>query len=269
MFSGTLKKMNTEYKHLVRYFLNFDNDFIEINQCIGKKISLQLKGYQCLACKKNIFAIYRQGFCKECFFKIPQAGDWIMRPELSTAHLNIKNRDLEYEKKIQLQPHILYLAFSGNLKVGVTRKSQIPYRWIDQGASAAMSLLEFPNRYLAGKGEVALKNVFQDKTNWRKMLQNDISEINWKEEKEKAIKKTPNDLRPFLIKKENLTTINYPIQKYPLKVNSLKLKKEKSFSSILKGIKGQYLIFENDYVFNIRANEGAVVEMKIYPAQKV
>ena len=83
-----------------------------------------------------------------------------MRPELSKAHLNKADRDLEYEKKVQLQPHIIYLALSSHLKVGVTRKTQIPTRWIDQGAHEAMTIIEVPNRYLAGIGEVALKEYF-------------------------------------------------------------------------------------------------------------
>ena len=102
-------------------------------------------------------------FCKSCFYENPAAGDWVMRPELSKAHLNKADRDLEYEKKVQLQPHIIYLALSSHLKVGVTRKTQIPTRWIDQGAHEAMTIIEVPNRYLAGIGEVALKEYFLTK----------------------------------------------------------------------------------------------------------
>lgn len=109
------------------------------------------------------------GFCKSCFFEVPQAADWVMRPELSKAHLGIEERDLSYEKEMQLQPHIVYLANSSEVKVGVTRKSQIPTRWIDQGAHEAILLVEVPNRYLAGITEVALKNHISDKTNWRKI----------------------------------------------------------------------------------------------------
>ena len=31
------------------------------------------------------------------------AGDWIMKPELSTAHLDIEDRDLVYEKNYYLE----------------------------------------------------------------------------------------------------------------------------------------------------------------------
>jgi hypothetical protein len=75
-----------------------------------------------------------------------------------------------------LQPHIVYLALSSEVKVGVTRKTQVPTRWIDQGAIEAVSIVEVPNRYLAGITEVALKN-YADKTNWRKMLTNSIEPV--------------------------------------------------------------------------------------------
>ena len=112
-----------------------------------RNITIEFKGYSCLNCKSDQ-EIFRQGFCKSCFFESPLAGDWIIKPELSKAHLNIADRDLEYEKKIQLQPHIVYLSNTGSVKVGITRKSQIPYRWIDQGAHEAIEIIETPNRFL-------------------------------------------------------------------------------------------------------------------------
>jgi hypothetical protein len=236
---------------------------LNLNQCINKSLSLSLKGYECLNCQKTE-PIFRQGFCKKCFFESPQAGDWIMRPELSKAHLDIEDRDLAYEKKVQLQPHIVYLALSSHLKVGITRKSQVPTRWIDQGAHQAMALLEIPNRYLAGVGEVALKEYFSDKTNWRKMLQfNEVPEIDWTLERNKAIDTLPNELKPYIIQDESLTTLHFPVERYPEKVKSLNLVKEKQHTGVLKGVKGQYLIFEDNTVFNVRSNEGLVVELTV------
>ena len=137
MIKGVLTKMLTQFDDEITYFLDFENEFLILNQFIDKKIEIDLIGFQCLNCESDS-EIFRQGFCKKCFFEIPNAGDWIMKPELSKAHLNIEDRDLEYEKKIQLQPHCIYLALSSHIKVGVTRKSQIPYRWIDQGAHEAV-----------------------------------------------------------------------------------------------------------------------------------
>ncbi len=263
MFSGVLKKMQTEIEQEIQYYLDLPQHVLNMNQCVNKNLSLSLKGYECLNCQKTE-PIFRQGFCKKCFFESPQAGDWIMRPELSKAHLDIEDRDLAYEKKVQLQPHIVYLALSSHLKVGITRKSQVPTRWIDQGAHQAMALLEVPNRYLAGVGEVALKEHFSDKTNWRKMLQfNEVPEIDWTLERNKAIDALPNELKPYIIQDEGLTTLPFPVERYPEKVKSLNLVKEEQYSGVLKGIKGQYLIFEDNTVFNVRSNEGLVVEFKL------
>ena len=165
-YQGVLTKMETELAQPIQYYLVFENDFIHMNQLLNKRISIQHIGYQCLNCGLNK-PIYRQGFCKSCFFDIPQAADWIMRPELSTAHLDKEDRDLAYEKKVQLQPHIVYLANSSNVKVGVTRKSQVPTRWIDQGAHEAIEIVEVPNRYLAGiteetEGQSEAAQLFRD-----------------------------------------------------------------------------------------------------------
>ena len=150
-------------------------------------------GTQCLCCGKKL-PILGWGFVKSVF-ESPMAGDWIMRPELSKAHLGEADRDLEFEQKQQMQPHIVYLAQSSNVKVGVTRK-QVPTRWIDQGANQALPILEVPNRYLAGITEVALKEVMSDKTQWRKMLQqfelvDDLTE--WREKVKDLIPEEAKD----------------------------------------------------------------------------
>lgn len=264
MFIGVLQKMQTEINQQVNYYLNLSGQFLHMNQCINKSISLSHQGYECLNCKKTEVT-FRQGFCKKCFFESPQAGDWIMRPELSKAHLDIEDRDLAYEKKVQLQPHIVYLALSSHIKVGITRKTQLPTRWIDQGANQAMALLEVPNRYLSGVGEVALKEHFSDKTNWRKMLQLQTAPaIDWKENRNKAIDALPKDLKPYILQDDRVLTLPFPVERYPEKVKSLNLVKTENYTGVLKGIKGQYLIFEDDTVFNVRSNEGLVVRIAIH-----
>ena len=149
LYQGVLTKMETEFSQPVQYFLVLNNDILNMNQLLNKNLTLSFQGYECLNCSTDS-PIFRQGFCKMCFFELPQAADWIMRPELSKAHLNKEDRDLEFEKRVQLQPHIVYLANSSNVKVGVTRKTQVPTRWIDQGAQQALEIVEVPNRYLAG-----------------------------------------------------------------------------------------------------------------------
>ncbi len=262
MFKGVLKKMTTEMGTPVRYFLNLDNDFIEINQLLDRTLKLEFAGTMCLNCNDSK-PIFRQGFCKRCFFESPSVGDWVMRPELSKAHLGEEDRDLEYEKRVQLKPHLVYLALSSHLKVGVTRQSQVPTRWIDQGAHEAVGILEVPNRYLAGIAEVSLKAHFSDKTNWRKMLQNDYQDVTWDQAIGQACAGLPEELKQYQIEGQNLTIITFPVLQYPEKVKSLNLERENSYTGILKGIKGQYLLFEDQTVYNIRSNEGTLVKINI------
>ena len=263
MFQGVLTKMMVENNDLVDHFLNFKSDFIHVNQLLEKKIKLKFKGYECLSCQSDS-EIYRQGYCKKCFFDLPNTAQWIMKPELSKAHLDIEERDLEYEKAVQLKPHIIYLAFSSEIKVGVTRKNQVPFRWIDQGAIKAVQIAELPNRYLAGISEVELKKYYSDKTNWREMLKIDSTKIDLESERINSLKLLPKETLKLCTEQSYKEfTINYPVKRYPVKPKSLNIIKENSFSGELVGIKGQYLIFSDDTVFNIRSNEGVVVSIEM------
>lgn len=261
-YQGVLKKMMTENAEEIQYYLDMKTDFINMNQLLNKEFTISFVAYECLNCHLNK-EIYRQGFCKSCFFDIPQAADWIMRPELSKAHLDEEDRDLAYEKKVQLQPHIVYLANSSNVKVGVTRKQQVPTRWIDQGAHEAIEIVEVPNRYLAGITEVALKDYVADKTNWRKMLKNDIEDENLVEWRNKLAQYIPEEAKSYFIENYTETNLKFPVLKYPTKPKSLNLLKAKTYTGNLVGIKGQYLIFDDETVFNVRSNEGLVVEIKV------
>ncbi|HLW31720.1 MAG TPA: DUF2797 domain-containing protein [Aequorivita sp.] len=261
-YQGVLTKMQTENGNPIQYFLIFENDFLNVNQLLNKKVAINFLNYQCLNCglqKK----IYRQGFCYNCFFEIPQAADWIINPEKSQAHLDIEDRDLEYEKRVQLQPHIVYLANSSSVKVGVTRKTQVPTRWIDQGAHEAIEIVEVPNRYLAGITEIALKAHVSDKTNWRTMLKNEIKDedlVLWRDKLKQFI---PAEAIDYYLENNGETNLQFPVLKYPVKPKPLNLEKTPFYEGVLKGIKGQYLIFDDDTVFNIRGNEGYVVSITI------
>ncbi|UZO81167.1 DUF2797 domain-containing protein [Aquimarina sp. ERC-38] len=261
-YEGVLTKMRTEFKDPIQYYLLFEDDFIHVNQLLNRKISIKFMRYQCLACGLDK-KIFRQGLCYDDFYSKPQAGDWIMRPELSTAHLDVEDRDLDYEKKVQLQPHVVYLANSSNIKVGVTRKSQVPTRWIDQGAHEAIEFVEVPNRYLAGITEVALKEHIGDKTNWRKMLMNQIEDVDLKVFKNELKNYLPDEVHAFYKEEGEEVNINFPVLEYPEKLKSLNLEKTPTFEGLLKGIKGQYLIFDDHTVFNVRNSEGYVVTIEV------
>jgi hypothetical protein len=263
IYEGVLSKMKTETGNPLQYYLISETSFINVNQLLDKTIQLEFLGFQCLHCHKKK-KIWRQGFCYDCFSSSASAGDWIIRPELSKAHLGIADRDLDYEIAAQVQPHVVYLAAAGEVKVGVTRKTQLPTRWIDQGADKAMSILEVPNRYLAGITEVALKSRFTDKTNWRKMLCGAACEDDLYEAKQKLIDSLPDEVRDYFDSSQGeLLELKYPVLQYPTKVQAYNPDKAPSYRGRLIGIKGQYLIFEDGTVFNIRTYEGYVIRISL------
>ena len=164
---------------------------------------------------------------------------------------------LTYSAYSHLQPHLVYLAQTDQIKVGITRKTQMPTRWIDQGAAAAIVLAEVPNRYLSGVLEVALKSQFSDKTNWQNMLKNkaydgpDLNDIKW--ELEESL---PTDLTQFWTDDENIWNFNYPVVHYPSIVKSLSLDQTPHIKGSLTGIRGQYLYIDESFVINIRRHTG-------------
>ncbi len=262
-YEGVLNKMRTEWGHPIQYFLILNKNFINVNQLIGINLKIAFQGYQCLNCGKAK-KIFRQGFCYDCFTSSPAVGDWIMRPELSTAHLGIEDRNLEYESKVQLQPHVVYLAVASDVKVGVTRKTQVPTRWIDQGASSAIAIVEVPNRYLAGITEIALKDTFTDKTNWRKMLQNEIAQVDLAQIRNSLELALPEEVKPYYnTTPHDILELEYPVVQFPTKLKSLNLEKSPYFKGVLTGIKGQYLLFDDGTVFNVRTYEGFVITLEL------
>lgn len=262
VYEGVLRKMQVECTPAVQYYLLLQQDFLHLNQLLNKKVSINFLQYECLHCKLQK-KVFRNGVCYNCFKKSPEMGEWIIRPELSTAHLGIENIDLDYEKQVQMAPHILYLACSGNIKVGVTRKSQVPIRWIDQGAHKAVAVLETPNRYLAGIAEVALKEHISDKTNWKTMLSERATKDDLLEVKEQLREKLPEEVKNYFLKDSVEENFEFPVLEFPKKVKGLNLSKTPFYEGTLKGIKGQYLIFQDGYVFNVRKHEGFKVCLKI------
>ena len=257
-----LQKMQTALDKVVKYTLLNDENTIDVNALIGQKISLEFKGQvQCMNCQKFPRKLFAQGFCYDCFMSAPQAADWIIHPERSKAHLGIEERDLDYEKMVQLKPHFVYLAVASALKVGITRGTQIPTRWIDQGASFAIKVAETPHRQLAGEIEVALKSHFTDKTNWRKMLKNEVADFDLEEEKWKIEELLPSNLAEFMTEDDEIVEINYPVLEYPKKVKSVGFDKQPLIEGTLLGIKGQYLLLDDNRVLNIRKHEGYYINL--------
>lgn len=263
IFRGNLLKMTSVYNTPVDYYLTLENEQIHVNKLLGQNIKISFAGLiNCIKCGRKTNKSFSQGFCYPCFTTAPEAEPAVVSPELDMAHLGI-SRDMEWAKTHSLIDHFVYLAVSSGLKVGVTRHTQIPTRWIDQGASYAIKLAKTPYRNLAGQIEVELKKHFADKTNWRNMLANIYdSQINLLEEKNRASALLSTDLRKYITEDNEISHISYPVLEYPTKVNSLNLDKNPVFEGKLMGIKGQYLIFANGIVMNIRSHGGYFVNFE-------
>ncbi len=263
-FTGQIRKMESELADTVQYALPIGKNTVDMNQFIGKEISLRYEHrIECLKCGRETVKSFNQGFCYPCFKDAPEAADWFIHPEKSRAHLGIEERDLAYEEKVQLQPHVVYLSLTSGVKVGVTRATQVPTRWIDQGAVKAIKLAQTPNRYLAGMIEVSLIDHMADKTNWRNMLMNIYPDVDLIDKKEFTKTLVPEEYHKYIVDQNEIIDINYPVTNYPVKLTTIGFDKVPEYAGVLKGIKGQYLLFENGIVLNIRKHGGYVVSLEL------
>ena len=260
---GNLLKMSTDIADTATYYLNIGDDKVYMNEWIGKEIHLKYHHkINCIRCGRKTSKSFFQGYCYPCFISAPETDECILHPEKCQAHEGI-SRDMEWSKEHCLIDHYVYLAVSSGLKVGVTRHTQIPTRWIDQGAHQAVRLAKTPNRYLAGLVEVDLKQFLADKTNWQQMLKNQVKRpVDLLEEKQKAAKNLRSDLQQYLIEDDTIQEIQYPVEQFPTKVKSISFDKVDEYKGVLKGIKGQYLIFDGGQVFNVRKHNGYLAELQ-------
>ena len=258
-----LNKMETVFDSPIRYYMVEEDVKIDMNSFVGKTLSLSFTGQIfCIKCGRKTSKSFGQGYCYPCFVSSPENEECVLRPELCRAHEGIA-RDMDYAQEHCLKDHFVYLAASSAIKVGVTRMSQIPTRWIDQGASSAMKIAQTPNRYIAGLIEVALKKHLSDKTNWRLMLTNKIEENPAFNECISLVKSVlPDELQKYLLDNEPIVMLQYPVEKYPSKVDSVDLLKTPDLMGTLTGIKGQYLLFADGKVINIRKHAGFKVKLQ-------
>lgn len=236
----------------------------EMNAWVGERLYIQFEGQiHCRMTGQLIRKAYGEGMSYQAWSEHPAAVESVLRPELSRIHEGIALRDFEWEQKHHNQPHYVYISQTGAFKVGVTRTTNRPFRWHDQGAVAAIAIAETPYRQLAGEMEVELKEILSDKTNFRKMLakvESDCSELeDWKEE---CFDHLGPVYEPFFID-EPPEEFVYPVLNYPDKVNSLTLDKAPNIEGTLEGIKGQYLLFDGGRVLNVRRHSGYRVRINI------
>lgn len=261
VYRGNLLKMRVEKINPVSYFLHLGNTEVYLNDLVGKPIELKYLGViNCIKCGRKTNKSFAQGYCFPCFQTAPETEECVLRPELCRAHEGVA-RNLEFAKEHCLIDHFVYLSFTSNVKVGITRHTQIPTRWIDQGASLAIKIARTPNRYLAGLIEVNLKQKYADKTQWSAMLKDIVPSYDLLAEKENAIKALVDSLKEYTWPDNEIIYINYPINNYPEKIKSIDLEKNPHINGTLIGIKGQYLMFDSGQVINIRKYGGYLVEL--------
>lgn len=261
MIIGNILKLKTNNLQQVEYTLPIGDQNIHLNPLVGKNLKMRFTGtINCIATKKKIKKSYGQGYSFESFITLPECDECIFRPEL--CHFSSGTcRDEKWGLDHCFQPHVVYLANSSGLKVGITRRTQVPFRWMDQGASFAIPLCEVKDRKTSGLIEIELAKDFSDKTNWRKMLKNEQEEINLISIKKDILSKYSDLFQRFDVKilDEELYSFNYPVLEYPSKVTSYNLDKNPIIDDTLVGIKGQYLIFQKG-VINIRKYQGYEIE---------
>lgn len=261
--SGLIEKMSVQYTsgNDIKYQLPIGNELINLNPLIGQKIRLEFNGeIKCNNCGKATKKSYSQGYCYVCMTKLARCDTCIMSPE--KCHFDKGTcREPEWAEQFCMTDHIVYLANSSGLKVGITRVNQMPTRWIDQGAIQALPILRVSNRKLSGLVEVVFKEFTADRTNWRKMLKNEVELIDLATARDRLFEQVDSSLSDLInqyginsiqrLENADCFDFNYPVIEYPTKVSSYNLDKLPLIEGKLMGIKGQYLIFENG-VINLR-----------------
>lgn len=242
---------------------------LPLENLIGRPVRIEHSGeYRCIRCGRPTNRTFGEGFCFPCFRDAPEAAECIVKPELCEAHLG-RGRDPAWEDAHHNQPHAVYFAVSSALKVGVTRMTQVPARWVDQGAAWAAVIAEVPYRQLAGRIEVALKEFYTDRTAWQRMLKDEPppKTIDLPLELDRVVARIGEvepDLLQYLVPIGRLAVrrLRYPLADAPTKVKSVNLAKSGILESTLVGARGQYLIFDGGAVLNVRRHSGFVVAVE-------
>ena len=269
---GQLRKMKSRLQNPVEYQLPLTDQLLKLNPVIGKAVNLIYKGnIYCIHCGRKTSKSFNQGYCYPCFTTLARCDMCIMKPEQCHYHKGTC-REPEWGEAHCMQPHYVYLANSSGIKVGITRHTQIPTRWIDQGAVQALPILKVQSRFISGLAEISIANHVSDKTSWQRMLKNQVEKVDLYFKRDELLEICKKELQQItnqfgeqaiqFLADEKSIEINYPVLEYPTKVKSFNLDKTPEISATLLGIKGQYLIFDSG-VINIRKYAGYEVEFEV------
>lgn len=269
---GDLRKMQTDLADTVRYTLGAGHDLLHLNDCLGQRMSLSFTGViRCVACDRNTKKSFNQGYCYPCFRKLAACDSCIMSPE--KCHLAEGTcREPDWAETHCQVPHIVYLSNTSSVKVGITRATQIPTRWIDQGATQAKPIARVHTRYYSGLLEVLFAKEVGDRTAWQTMLKGNGEPQDLENVRQQLVESSKSGIADLrlqygeaafeLIEDAPETLINYPVLSWPEKVKAHNFDKGPLIEGTLMGIKGQYLIMDTG-VLNIRKFGGYEVEIEV------
>ncbi len=263
--AGNVRKMKTDLVAPVSYALPLGDQQLDINPLLGQHLQMQFEGViNCIACARKTRKSFSQGYCYPCFRSLAQCDSCIMSPE--KCHYDQGTcREPEWGETHCMIDHVVYLANTSGLKVGITRHSQVPTRWMDQGATQAQPIFRVDTRHHSGIVETLFKDHVADKTSWQAMLKGDAEPVDLEVERQRLMAECAAALQQAReqfglqsiteLQAVEETRISYPVLEYPAKVKSFNLDKTPLVEGTLMGIKGQYLMFDTG-VINMRKYGG-------------
>lgn len=275
-YTGILRKMRTraDENNTVQYTLPIGDDLVDINALIGREVTLSYEGeINCVHCDRKTKKSFNQGYCYPCLISLAQCDSCIIKPEKCHYHEGTC-REPQWGEEHCFNEHFVYLANTGTVKVGITRQISegVSSRWMDQGATQATVMLRVPDRLTSGLVETLCKAHIADKTNWRTMLKGKPHEVDLAQVKSELMEKISADLDALKQEKGlqaisvvtgTTHNIHYPVEDYPVKIKSLNLDKDPTFTGVLKGVKGQYWMLDGDRVINIRKFAGYKASLSV------
>jgi len=263
--SGSLRKMQTRLHSPVQYHLPVGDELVPLNVCLGKTLQVRFDGLiHCVHCHRATKKSFNQGYCYPCFKRLAQCDMCIMKPE--QCHYDAGTcREPDWGEQHCMRSHYVYLANTSGLKVGITRETQIPTRWMDQGAVQALPIMKVASRHHSGLVEVVFSKHMSDKTAWQAMLKGQAEAVDLIEVREQYRQKLQSELNSVSerigsdawqwLDNADVISIDYPMDDYPTKIKSLNLDKTPEVRGTLLGIKGQYLVLDTG-VMNVRKFTG-------------
>ncbi|MGB5209611.1 MAG: DUF2797 domain-containing protein [Gammaproteobacteria bacterium] len=271
MTTGPLRKLGSRHQHPVDYQLRIAEQELALAPRLGQSFTLRFEGeIRCANCARLTRKSFSQGHCFPCSQRLAACDLCIVRPD--RCHFDQGTcREPDWGQTHCMQPHFVYLANTSGLKVGITRAHQGMTRWIDQGASQALPILEASSRHVSGLAEVALAAHVADRTDWRAMLRGPAEDVDLAAEGERLLARCAPELDAIrarfgadclrLLPDREAVRIEYPVLEYPDKIRSLNLDKTPEINGTLQGIKGQYLIFDTG-VLNVRKFSAYIVSVE-------